>query len=219
VDFAREENLSFVELSSRANLQQIMSRFHAWLKRKAGDRHVLIDIKHNSWFTLPDPWRHISEEPSLFRFLKEQNAIFVFITRENLADQVMSLLIAAKLGIWHNLDSGKVAGKTFGLPIKAACNEAIKIRRGEAFVLQLLESYPRKIVTGYETLFSDGKLSDRFKAELCALGDFKIGAATAGDIEVSTADKREIVTNYDEVVQAVRQVDDRFRRKRNARNK
>jgi hypothetical protein len=213
VDFAREENISFVDLASRLNAKKVMLRFHTWLKSKAGSQHILIDIKHNSWSTLPDPWRYAFQEPLFLRFLRGQKAIFIFISREDLADQVMSLLVAHRLGIWHNLSSEKVAGRTFALPLDAVRAEATNIRRGEALVLQHLEKCSRKIVTTYEALFVDGKLSDGFKADFCKLGDFKIGAPMAGNIEVNTADKREIVTNYDEVVRAIRQIDDRFKKK------
>ena len=110
--FAEDHNIRLSETITRAGTAAIAERYLNWLREQAAPRHVLIDVKLNSWFVLSPWWRYPHHEPFFLHHLKRNGAAFVFIWREDLGDQVLSRFIARELGIWHNLTAEKVAGRT-----------------------------------------------------------------------------------------------------------
>lgn len=199
--FAEEHNIRFNEMATGSGTAAIAERYLNWLREEAGPKHVLIDVKLNSWSVLSPWWRYPHHEPFFLRHLKRNGAVFVFIWREDLGDQVLSQFIARELGIWHNLTAEKVAGRTLRAPIEWLKRLALLIARAEADMLDHLGDYPDKVVIRYEDLFQNGILTERFRSALRNITGIDLVRGTC-PIGQNRACKRDIIENYDEVVAA-----------------
>ncbi len=201
--FAEDHKLRLSEMTTRSGTAGIAERYLRWLREQAAPRHVLIDVKLNSWFVLSPWWRYPHHEPFFLEYLKRNRAVFVFIWREDLADQLLSRFIARELGIWHNLTPEKVAGRTLRAPIDWLRNVADLIVRAEAEMLGHLSDYSAKIVIRYEDLFENGILTGRFRSALRRIAGIDLPNGNSA-IAPNSASKRELIENYDEVVTAMR---------------
>ena len=207
--FAEDHNIRLSETRTGSGAATIAERYLNWLREQAAPRHVLIDVKLNSWSVLSPWWRYPHHEPFFMHHLKRNGAVFVFIWREDLGDQMLSRFIARELGIWHNLTAEKVAGRTLRVPIEWLKKVAGLIVGAETDMLDHLSDYQAKVIIRYEDLFQDGILTERFRNALRRIAgiDLPPGICALGQ---NSACKRDIIENYDEVVAAMsRLVEDR----------
>ena len=121
--FARQNGVALADAMGPQGANAIAQHYLDWLKPEAGSRYVLIDVKLNSWLALSPAWQYPHEEPFFSRWLKREHAIFIFIWRQSVADQILSLFISRELGIWHNLTPERLGNRKLtapiGLPYKA----------------------------------------------------------------------------------------------------
>ena len=200
--FAEDHNIRLSETRTGSETATIAERYLNWLREQAAPRHVLIDVKLNSWSVLSPWWRYPHREPFFLHHLKRNSAVFVFIWREDLGDQMLSRFIARELGIWHNLTAEKVAGRTLRAPI-AWIEEAAKlIIRAEADMLGHLYDYPAKVLIRYEDLFENGILTERFRNAFSRIAGIDLPDGICAIAQNSVC-KRDIIENYDEVVAAM----------------
>ena len=200
--FAEDNDIRLSETITRAGTAEIAERYINWLRERAAPRHVLIDVKLNSWFVLSPWWRYPHHEPFFMHHLKRNGAVFIFIWREDLGDQVLSRFIARELGVWHNLTAEKVAGRTLRAPIAWIEEAARLIIRAEADMLDHLFDYPAKVVIRYEDLFENGNLTERFRNALRRIAGIDLPHGICA-IAPNSVGKRDIIENYDEVVAAM----------------
>jgi len=201
-EFATANDFRLVDVRSSSGLTDIAQRYLAWLIRQAAARHFLIDVKLNAWLALSGWWQYPTREPFFLQQLKRECAIFIFVWRESLGDQVLSHFISNKLGIWHNLSAAKVAGRTLQAPVGRLKSLAATILRAEAEMHDHLRNYRSKIVIRYEDLFEAGVLTSQFRRAFRQVARFDLPLAQPG-IHPNSVPKREIIENYDEVMAAI----------------
>jgi LPS sulfotransferase NodH len=204
--FAEERDIRLSETATRSGAAAIAEDYLNWLREQAAPQHVLIDVKLNSWFVLSSWWQYPHREPFFLHYLKQKRAVFVFIWRENLADQVLSLFIAREFGIWHDLTAEKVAGRTLRAPVTWLKELAVLIARAEDGMLDHLRDYPDKVVICYEELFLNGRLSEQFRSAFVRITGIGLPRTTSGGVPPNSANKRDIIENYDEVIAAIRPI-------------
>lgn len=210
-EFARENDIRLADAMQLEGASDIARRYLDRLKKDAYPRHVLIDVKLNSWFALSPAWNYPHEPPFFLRLLKREAAIFIFIWRESLADQVLSTFISRELGIWHNLDRQKVAGRQISAPVKALSRLAVQICRSEEDIREHLRDYPRKIQISYEDLFRNGRLSAEFQKQLSSLLGSDLNLPGTNAIRKNDAKKSEVVRNFEKAVAVIDRVSLRYR--------
>jgi hypothetical protein len=202
-DFSRAHDIALADILSSKEAYVVAKKYTDWLREGAGHKHVLIDMKLNSLFALSPAWQYPHEEPLFLRHLKRENAAFIFVWRESLADQILSLTISRQLGLWHNIDREKIAGRKINAPIGELQRLATLICRSEADVVGHLDDYADKIVVKFEDMFVNGVLSENFRLAFAALVEAELPDGAAGDIRPNNVDKREIVINYDAAYGAI----------------
>lgn len=208
--FAQSNGIALADTLRAEGADTVARKYIAWLKAGAEPRHVLIDVKLNSWFALNPVWQYPHEEPFFLTRLKRERAVFVVLWRQSLADQILSLFISRELGIWHNLTAERVGNRKLTAPIAKLERLASLVCRSEADMREHLQDYADKIVISYEELYRDGALGDAFKASFHALTGIAL-SATPLRIRPNDVDKRGIVTNYDEAAAAIDSVAARCR--------
>jgi LPS sulfotransferase NodH len=208
--FARDHGIALADLMEAAEAAAIARRYLQWLKDEAHSRHVLIDVKLNSWLALSPAWQYPHEEPFFSKCLKREGAIFIFIWRQKLAEQILSLFISRELGIWHNLTLEKVANRKIAVPVRQIERLASLICRSESDMREHLNEYPDKIAISYEELYCDGALGETFRAAFREQTGIELAAGPLR-IRPNLVDKRKIVTNYDEAAAAIDAISDQYR--------
>jgi LPS sulfotransferase NodH len=91
-------------MSTDAGAVGLAERYLNDLDQLAGERCALIDVKLNSWQVLGPFWRYAHEAPFFMRMLEQRGAAFVFLSRRNLLEQVLSGQIAQHTQKWHDLE-------------------------------------------------------------------------------------------------------------------
>jgi hypothetical protein len=215
--FAEEQNIRLVETTTRAGTAVIAERYLGWLSEQAAPEDFLIDVKLNSWSVLSPWWKYPHREPLFLAQLKRRRAIFVVIWRDNLGDQVLSHFIANQFGIWHDLTQRKVAGRTIQAPVARLRKLALTISRAESDMLDHLQDYPGKIVIRYEDLFEEGVLTERFRNRFRRIAGIELPRGDFAGVRPSSADKRAIIDNYEEVIAAIKPISERRRHQFEAR--
>lgn len=202
--FAQEQDIRLTEIATREGSAAIAERYLTWLAHQAAPADFLIDVKLNSWSILSPWWQYPQQQPFFLRQLKRRQAVFLFIWREALGDQVLSQFIANELGIWHHLTDEKVAGRTLRAPVEKLRDLAATISQAEAGMLDHLQGYPHKIVIRYEDLFQNGVVAKRFRSDFRKITGTDLSRDGYQGVRPSSAEKRAIVENYDAVLESIR---------------
>src|SRR6185312_15967106 len=102
------------------------------------------------------------DQPAFMTALKENRTIFVQLKRENLADQIISYVIAMNTGAWHSrvitqdVPDGLREKPLDARLIKQLCK---LFSEAESLTEDLLRDYPYRITLSYERAFTNGALS------------------------------------------------------------
>jgi hypothetical protein len=215
----QEHNIALADISTRFKAAAIADRYLDWLRALARPQHVLIDVKLNAWSVLSPWWQRPYAQPFFLAHLKQNRAVFIFIWRENLGDQLLSKLIAGELGIWHNLTVEKVAGRTLKAPIGDLQKLAEWTTRAEIGMLKHLKSYPHKVIARYEDLFENGALSRQFRKSFRQIAGIALPNEVIVGVRRNTVSKRAILENYDEVMTALAPLAEARRREWESNNR
>ena len=207
--FAKENDIRITDTQTRSGARAIAQRYLSWLRELAGPRHFLIDVKFNSWCLLNPWWHYVQNEPLFLTHLKAERAVIVLVWRENLIDQLLSQFIALRFDIWHDLSPEKVAGRTCRVPVAWLTRMGKAIVRAEIDMLEHLRDYPAKVVMRYEDLFEEGCLSNKFRRALRQVSDIDLPGGSRVHVRQNSAPKREIVENYNEVIDVLRPLEER----------
>ena len=209
--FIGANDIRLVDAMTSANVNSIAAAFLQDLQQQAGDKHVLVDVKLNSWLALSPAWHYSHEEPFFLKFLKRNDATIIFVWRRNLAEQVLSAFISQELGIWHNIDAESVAGRTIDAPIARVRRAATMLCLAERDMHAHLAKYQRKVVIAYEDLFIKGELSPQFRKKFIRVFGEELDLAAVPGIRPNSVPKNEIVTNYERALNAVSTVVNKYR--------
>jgi hypothetical protein len=164
--------------------------------------HVpLIDIKHNAWNLLRPLWQFPHDEPLFMTALKAERAMFVQLRRENLAEQIISYIIAMDTQIWHAQATERDVPENLR---RRRLDPALVRRlcglfdRAESLTEEFLADYRHRMFLDYETTFANGVLTSEAASRLSAATGIEI-APVALDQKPNLIDKHEMILNYDEV--------------------
>jgi hypothetical protein len=187
-------NWTECEEISRAYVRQL--NFESYGQRP------LIDIKHNAWSVLRPLWQFPHGEPLFMTALKEERCLFVQLKRENLADQVISYIIANHSQIWHaRIATDDIPEQLRGKPLDPVLFRRLcrLFLRAEALSEDLLSDYKQRLTLVYEEIFADGVLTSDAAQRLTGTLGADIRPATL-PLKPNTIAKRAIIANYDEVL-------------------
>jgi LPS sulfotransferase NodH len=210
--YCRERNILLSDVALAPALSQLMHDYMGHLRQLAGERHVLIDVKFNSWDAVRPAWRYPQEEPYFLALLKSLKALFIFIQRLDVAAQIVSAHIARANDQWQNLSLATAPAAPLDIDIGKAEREARKICVAEAFLWRSLKKYKRVLHFTYESLYEEDNLAADARQRICsALGE-ELRFPSQPPIRKSGVDKASTVRNYAELVAAVGNVVERYRR-------
>jgi hypothetical protein len=168
--------------------------------------HMLIDIKHNSWGNIRTPWTFQHQEPFFLAHLKRERTRFLFVWRRDMVAQMLSDRIAARLGVWHNIEVGGDAAP-FALDVAELEERARLMCLSEGFFYALIRDYPFARTLCYEQLFdADGCLSEAVRESICDLARERFTFRGPAVYRRNQVDKRAIVSNYGEAAEALARV-------------
>src|SRR5262249_32624004 len=128
-------------------------------------------------------------------------AFFVQLKRENLADQVISYIVAMNTHIWHaQVAASDVPENLVGKRIDPALVKRLceLFAGAEAITEKFLSAYPRRLTLTYEQIFSDDMLSAEAAHRVSAAIGTEIRPAVL-PMRRNTVVNREVVANYDEL--------------------
>lgn len=183
----------------------------AFLKRLQSDAHgrsVLIDIKHNSWGVLRPLWKFPHEPPLFLNLLKELETRFLLLKRRNLADQVISFHLATRTELWHETLTPEMVAAQLApheIPTVRARELCGLFLRAEALVAEFLGPYFYQRTITYEDAFSGDSVTAEAAAEIERFTGLKVDTNPL-PLQRNRVDKRQIISNYDEVCAIAEQV-------------
>jgi len=161
----------------------------------------VIDIKHNAWGVLRPLWQFPHDRPRFLAALRARRAVFIFLRRANLGDQVISYHIANHTNIWHaeiSMDDIPAQIRGRNMDLGQASEICSLFEQAERLVARFCDNYPQIIRLTYETVFEGGVLAaDAAEALSQVLGT----TITPVDLPFrpNRADKRQVVANYDQI--------------------
>lgn len=203
LDFAKEKNIVVADIATYPGARSVALDYFDSIKRIAGKKYSLIDIKFNSWGALRPFWGYSSEEPMVLRILRESGAVFAFVARKDLAAQIMSEYIARAASKWHELMSDDLSEEII-IPVGQAKQQARQIIASERLLLEILLRTKRVFPIWYEQLYkSDGCVSDNLSQFL--RDQFELDASTElrPAITKNRVSKKNVVSNFKEVVDGI----------------
>lgn len=198
----RERNIGFADILSGFDAEDLCKSYVASLRGLAGEAHLLLDVKFNSWGQIRAPWSYMHQEPYFLGHLKNHEAKIVFIWRRDIVAQIISDRFGAAIGKWHNIKPEHVKGPVI-LDVEENRRLAELMCRSELYFWDNLKAYPNTLLLCYEDLFEGRGLSPTVQAKA---SDFLGEPLTFRDTnyyEKNQVDLRASVANYDEVADAV----------------
>jgi LPS sulfotransferase NodH len=211
LSYCANRRILFTDTFAPHYLSELCHAYISHLRDVARDRHVLIDVKFNSWGVIRPAWRYIHEEPYFLQFLKKLDAFFIFIRREDLVEQIVSSHIARSHGRWHNLEA-EDATTTADIDVDKAAREARLILQSEAFLWSRLNTYGRRLHVTYEELFVSGNISTSMKEAIAGELGEPLLFPEKSPIGKSGVNKAASVKNYEDARQAIGRVAAKFPR-------
>ena len=201
--YCQKRKVLLSDIARGPALNELVRGYIAHLRELAGARHVLIDVKFNSWDAVHPAWRYPQEEPYFLSVLKKLGARFIFIQRLDLAAQIASAYIARANDQWQNLPAEAGGRPPIELDTRKVEREARQICQAEAFLWRYLKNYKRVLRFTYEMLYEDGNLAPEAQKQISqALGE-QLEFPQTPPIRKSEVDKLAAIRNYDKVVEAV----------------
>jgi LPS sulfotransferase NodH len=164
---------------------------------------ALIDVKHNAWGVLRPLWQYPHDEPVFMTALKTRRALFLQLKRESMADQVVSYIIANNTNVWHRqITNSEIPKSLIGKRLDSVLVRRLctLFCRAEALTEELLADYPHRLTLSYETTFIDGTLAAHVADRLSIASGVEIRPVVPVQ-RPNAVDKREVISNYDEVVE------------------
>jgi len=213
MEFCRENDLRIVDMATETQTQKIAVDYLAYLRNIAKPKLPLLDIKLNSWHVIKPFWGYVHKMPFFMNLLLKDGALFLFIRRRDVVEQVLSEQIARSADKWHGLEDGDIVEQ---IQIKSAlvANQARLIRQSETFLLGCLRSSSRLIAIDYEDLYPDGFVNPQLLRTLQDSLGVELPSTLKPSIRKNAPEKRRIVANYDEVSKAITDILKRFPREK-----
>ena len=204
--FCRERKLQFTDVMSGPDAEKLCKDFLSVLQRKAADKHLLIDVKFNSWGEIRMPWTFMHQEPFFLTQLKWRKTKFVFVWRKDIVAQVLSDRISDRIGKWHNLEPGD-AGEPFALDVEKVRRRAQLLCLSESYFYRNLKSYPDTVMLCYERMFNEaGALNADVREKISRLMREDYVFPESGLYRKNRIDAAQIVANYAEIAAAIGEV-------------
>ena len=194
-------------MATEPQTQKIALEYLAHLRELADPKLPLLDIKLNSWHVIKPFWSYVHQTPFFMKVLMKNDALFLFIRRRNIVDQILSEHIARSTEKWHGLEEGDIAGQI-------VAGQARLILQSELFLSGCLRSSNRLLAIDYEDLYQDGFVNPRLLSAMQSKLGISLPSSLKPSIQKNTPDKRQIVANYEEVSQAIADVLKRFPREK-----
>jgi hypothetical protein len=204
--YCKRNKVQFNDILSGPDAETLCKKYVALLREISGGRHVLFDVKFNSWGEIRMPWTFMHQEPFFLRQLKWMRAKMFFIWRRDLAAQILSDRMSDTIGKWHNLGPEDVAKPIRLDPAKLA-ERAMLMCLSEKYFYHNLKTYPDSLMLSYEQLFdTEGKLATEVRNKIARLMGEPLAIPEVGLYRRSKIEKHKAVENHDEIVCAIEQV-------------
>jgi len=213
LEFCQARDIRVADMATEAKTQEIALEYLAHLRELSAPKIPLLDIKLNSWHVIKPFWSYVHQTPFFMKVLLKNDALFLFIRRRNLLDQVLSEQIARSTEKWHDLQESDVVAP---IEVNAAqlAGQARLILQSELFLSGCLRSSNKLLAIDYEDLYQDGFVNPKLLSALQSKLGINLPASLKPSIHKNTPDKQQIIANYKEASQAVADVLKRFPRER-----
>lgn len=215
LEFCRTRDVRVADMATESKTQEIALEYLEHLRKLADSTVPLLDIKLNSWHVIKPFWSYVHQTPFFMKVLMKNDALFLFIRRRNIVDQILSEHIARSTEKWHGLEDGNVVGQIEVNPNQVA-GQARLILQSELFLAGCLRSSNRLLAIDYEDLYQDGFVNPRLLSALQSKLGITLPPSLKPSIQKNAPDKRQIVANYKEASQAISDVLKRFPREKMA---
>ncbi|MGA7676455.1 MAG: hypothetical protein WCA78_15595 [Rhizomicrobium sp.] len=204
--YCRQRKLQLVDVLSGPDAEGLCKDYMSVLRNKAGAKHLLFDVKFNSWGEIRMPWTYMHQEPFFLTQLKWMKAKLLFVWRQDIVAQILSDRISDRIGKWHNLEPGD-AREPFVFDVEKIKTRAMLLCLSERYFYHNLKMYPHVLMLGYERLFNaDGALALDVRAKLSRLMQEDYVFPETCLYHKNNLDKTGVVANYAEVASAIREV-------------
>lgn len=174
-------------------------------------RYLVIDVKYNSTHHLDGPWRGVTEQPSMFVFMKRANVRTLNLTRRNYLRYYLSWLKAQASHVWTELAEEGVAHRDRQVRLEPErVLWALELCRSEdEAVARSLGGHPLYKSFDYDQVFRE-LAAPPSEDVLGSIAEWLGVASTFAHVEPQYRKQavlglRETIENYDEIAEALRQ--------------
>lgn len=202
--YCRRQKIGIADILSGPDAERLCKDYVGMLRGLSVGKHLLIDVKFNSWGEMRMPWTFLHQEPFFLSQLKWRGAKFVFVWRKDIVAQVLSDRVSEKLGKWHNITPADAVAP-FALDVDRIRRRAELLCQSERYFFRNMRNTKNVAVLCYETLFDEkGFLAPAARTKLASLAGEPLVFAEEPLYRRNDIDKRALVTNYDEIAAAIR---------------
>jgi hypothetical protein len=210
-NYCRERALKITDILSGPDAERLCKDYISVLRATADDRHVLIDVKFNSWGEIRMPWTYMHQEPFFLSQLKWMRAKFIFVWRRDIVAQVLSDRISDHIGKWHNLDASD-SKERFVLNKDKIRTRAKLLCQSEQYFYRNMKEYDNCVFLSYEEIFDrDGRLAPDARDRIAGLMNETYVFPDSGAYRRNRIVKSEVVENYAELASIITDVAAQFR--------
>ncbi|MEX2199924.1 MAG: hypothetical protein WD711_00900 [Dongiaceae bacterium] len=189
-----------------ATAGKALDDFFGTMAEHAPDRRLLVDIKDEQLRIADWPPSPVAGPPRLLSFIMDSGLPVVRVTRRDLLAQYASYELATQSGRWaSNQEPGRHQRDISALRIdpEKAIRHMKDVVADDAAVENWLAGYPHLLRLTYEELIDGGRLSDAARQGIERLAGMAISGDTVPEPEKMAPQLRDLVTNLDEVLDAL----------------
>jgi len=189
-----------------ATADRTLGAFFGKMAEHAPDKRLLIDIKDEQLRIADWPPANVSGPPRLLSFILDNDFPIVRVKRRDLLAQYASYELATQSGRWvSNQEPGRHQREisTLRLDPDKAIRHMKAVAADDEAVERWLSGYPRLLHLSYEEMIDRGRLSETARQGIGRLTGMPISGDILPEPEKMAPPLRELVTNFDEVLDAL----------------
>lgn len=199
LNYSLQNNLTAFDIAVPRKNIQLFNDYLNYLKKCAGNKIPLVDIKYNSLRALDGFWGYRNDAPLVLNEVIKNELPLIWIKRRKKIDLVLSENLARATNKWHDLVVQNSENPR-ELGLKEVETQLISIKQTEKYLEKRLSKYLYKLEVYYEDLFINNQLSVEIVSWINQIKQTNIQEKIATSHKKTVVNYENVFSNYQELV-------------------
>jgi len=200
-----DSNLQYLRYPSQDNRKILFGKYLNYLHNLGRKKHIVLDIKYNSWHNFDSIWHSPMAPPVLLDFFKSENVNIIHVQRRNLVSQYVSLAYSDASGKYFYTETDRNesdTSKSIYIDTKLLLNSLLVTQATQNLFRSFLRNYPNSLDLYYDEIYNGQRVASEATEKLRSIFHFEDSELTTDQI-MTPRRPASAVSNREEVLAAL----------------